>query len=250
MRFVYQYRTSDNEVHFGEIVAADRDSAYRELKGRGVKPSRLDEAHGFFNKLFGKGKRWIAICLLAILFIITAWSLRVAKTEIAEANQIERATPRHQIYGDPAVVSRFDTWQGLAEIFGDNEGFIELAAYAQPGKIADMSRRPVQKLSIEDQLRSALTNSLEVASTDAREILELKQIVNGMLDELVAYLENGNGNCRTFKRRLEERAREEMLIFNRVKSELEGERDVEVWDAKNEGLRTLGLPTIPIPDGY
>ena len=60
VRFVYQYRTHDNAVRSGEVSAADRDAAYRALKEKGIRPSRLEEAPGLANKIFGKGKRWIA----------------------------------------------------------------------------------------------------------------------------------------------------------------------------------------------
>ena len=57
MKFIYQYRTSDNEVKRGEIVAPDREAAFQLLRAQGIKPARLEEAPGVFNKLFGKGKR-------------------------------------------------------------------------------------------------------------------------------------------------------------------------------------------------
>lgn len=66
MKFVYEYRTSDNALHHGSVAAADRDAAFAALKARGVRPARLVEAPGFLNKLFGKGKRWIAIAVLSV----------------------------------------------------------------------------------------------------------------------------------------------------------------------------------------
>ena len=66
MKFVYEYRTSDNELHHGSIAAADRDAAFASLKARGVRPARLVEAPGVLNKLLGKGKRWIAIAVLSV----------------------------------------------------------------------------------------------------------------------------------------------------------------------------------------
>lgn len=75
MKFVYEYRTSDNVRHNATVSAPDRDAAFARLKARGIRPSRLEDAPGFFNKLFGKGKRWIAIAVLTILLALTAVTL-------------------------------------------------------------------------------------------------------------------------------------------------------------------------------
>ena len=69
MKFVYEYRTSDNALHSGRIAALDRDAAFAALKARGIRPARLVEAPGLVNKVFGKGKRWIAIVALSVAAI-------------------------------------------------------------------------------------------------------------------------------------------------------------------------------------
>ena len=80
MKFIYQYRTPDNVQHEGTICAATKDAAYDQLRARGVRPGRMVEAPGLFNKLFGKGKRWIAIgalggtCLALGFFIFVAFA--------------------------------------------------------------------------------------------------------------------------------------------------------------------------------
>ena len=40
----------------------------------------------------------------------------------------------------------------------------------------------------------------------------------------------------------------EMQIYDRTKRELEKEQSPEIWEQKNEALRTLGLRTIPLPE--
>lgn len=65
MRFNYEYRTSANELKNGSICASTRERVFVELRTRGIRPCRVVEAPGFFNKLFGKGKRWLAIGVLA-----------------------------------------------------------------------------------------------------------------------------------------------------------------------------------------
>ena len=84
----------------------------------------------------------------------------------------------------------------------------------------------------------AAEKDIEVADADSREVRELKQIVNGMREEMREYLANGNGTPRSYWRRLNERTRRE----------LENEKSPEVWDEKNAALRRLGLRTIPTPN--
>ena len=70
MKFLYEYRTSDNIKHSASICASSQEAAYAALKKQGIKPCRFAEAPGIFNKVFGKGKRWIAIIILSIVCIV------------------------------------------------------------------------------------------------------------------------------------------------------------------------------------
>ena len=90
----------------------------------------------------------------------------------------------------------------------------------------------------------ASEHDLEINADDTREVRELKQIVNGIRQELRDYLANGNGTPRSFWRRLNERTVQEMQIYERTRRELEQEKNSSVWEAKNEALRRLGLRTI------
>jgi hypothetical protein len=94
----------------------------------------------------------------------------------------------------------------------------------------------------------AADKDIQIAAEDSREVRELKQIVNGMRDEMRAYLANGNGTPRSYWRRLNERTLSEMQIYDRTKRELEKEQSPEIWEQKNEALRRLGLRTIPFPN--
>ena len=98
--------------------------------------------------------------------------------------------------------------------------------------------------------KSALSRQHDLAflPDDTREVRELKQIVNGMRDEMRGYLANGNGTPRSYWRRLNERTAQEMQIFERTRRELEGEKSEEVWERKNDALRRLGLRTITSPN--
>ena len=136
------------------------------------------------------------------------------------------------------------------------EGDRLLAVFAQPGRLMCAKGTNPRKLSANAaaqfadyaQNELAADKDILINADDPREIRELKQIVNGMRDEMRSYLANGNGTPRSYWRRLNERTLEELRIYDRTKRELENERSSEVWEQKNEALRTLGLRTIPLPN--
>ena len=234
MKFLYEYRTSDNAKHNGVIRAADREAAYALLKKQGIKPSRFSEAPGVFNKLFGKGKRWIAIGVLGAACVVLTVIIRSPPATPPAATSL----PRHQIYGDSAWVEMCEA-TGYANVFS-GAGERLLARFAQPGVAA----RPPRSFD-PGELVAALDRRCEVLPTDTREVRELKLVVEGMKDELRDYLADGVGTPATYVERLKERQAEECAIVERVRRELETESNGYVRSMKNEELRMRGLPTIP-----
>ena len=163
------------------------------------------------------------------------------------------ASPRHQIYGDPAVMEAFERGD-----FGDalpRDGDRLLGVFAQPGRYMcakGASTRylaPMTATNFENYASHelAVEKDIEIADADSREVRELKQIVNGMREEMREYLANGNGTPRSYWRRLNERTTSEMQIYERTRRELENESSPETWESKNEALRRIGLRTIPNP---
>ena len=124
-----------------------------------------------------------------------------------------------------------------------------LAWFAQPGKLmcpkGTDPRRCAADFASAYCDKTGQTTFVNLKEADPREVRELKQIVNGMRQELRAYLANGNGTPRSYWRRLIERTQEEMRIYERTRRELENEKNAAVWEQKNEALRRLGLRTIP-----
>ena len=163
------------------------------------------------------------------------------------------SSPRHQIYGDPAIMEGLE--RGNFSDVLPRDGDRLLAIFAQPGKLmcakgADPRRLDeVTAILFADYAKSLLRSEydLPILPEDPREVQELKQIVNGMRDEMREYLANGNGNVRSYWRRLNERTLSEMRIYERTRRELEKETSPAVWEQKNEALRRLGLLTIPNP---
>ena len=232
---------------------------------------------------------------------------------LADADKGAGASPRHQIYGDPAFMETLERGD-----FGDilpRAGDRFLAVFAQPGKYMmpkDADARDIENIAsvffgerqengggdnkrtttsvgvggqqqaydnkrgglrgtatsggqqarggaqradgfgmeaFEAYARSELAAEKDIAIQDAdsREVRELKQIVNGMREEMREYLANGNGTPRSYWRRLNERTAEEMQIYGRIRRELENETSEETREKKNAALRRLGLRTIPGP---
>lgn len=244
MKFTYQYRTSDNAVHSGTISASSRDVAFNRLKSRGFKPFSLVEDTGFFNVLFGKGKRWIAICLLSVAALML---LRIILNPHSFVADSALSQPRHQIYGDPALMEEWgDTVYSTALV---DRGECILAVYAQPGGYVGWRGGNATNtfFTADDVAAIELTKDVPVSigDDDSRELRELKAILVGMKDELRNYLSDGVGTARSYLDRLEERRIAEVAVYEQVAHELADESDETVREARNESLRALGLRTVP-----
>lgn len=249
MKFRYQYRTKDNEIRCGEIAAADRNAAYAALKAQGIKPARMDEAPGVFNKVFGKGKRWLVIAALGALCVVLWLYLRNTERDLVEATRIDESVPRHQIYGDPEMVAKFATYEGLKSVLAD-DGDALIACFAQPGKIAEFPKN----LDFVALLDMATNGRQEIRPDDTREIREIKQIVNWIRAEMIDYVDNpSDARNRTTKlkayfQRLQQRVSEEDRIYQMTEKELLQGVSEEIVSERNAKLRRLGLPTIVVDE--
>lgn len=236
MKYIFQYRTKDNACHSGVIDAASRDSVYEKLRAKGLKPFGVVEAPGVFNKLFGKGKRWIAIAVLGVVAVI-AMNAAVDGRRLAAA-AAPTVSARHQIYGDPAIMDELE-YSGYGKAF-DVAGERFLASFAQPGVIS--VRRPKVEPG---ELVESLKHEIVFNRDDPREVRELKAIVNGMKVELRDYLTSGD--VADYIALLDERQQEEAAMYALFEKELENDKREEVWERKNNELRAMGLRTVPKP---
>lgn len=238
--------------------AGSREAVFAALRARGIKAIKVTAADG--SKANGElrgVRRRVVVALVALAALVAGVVAYLGGERTGAADATERvppATPRHQIYGDPAVVGAFERGD-----FGDalpRDGDRLLAVFAQPGKLmcakgADprrLSTDEMQTLSNYAMAELSVAKDVVIAETDSREARELKQIVNGMREELREYLANGNGTPRSYWRRLNERTMQEMQIYERTRRELERESSEAVWEQKNDALRRLGLRTIPNPN--
>ena len=260
MKYTYAYKTSDGVRHEDSMNAASREEVFTELRKRGIKAIKVVAADGSKanGEVRGVRKRAVAalVALAALVVGVVAYFGGTRTAAVVAANSAT-SSPRHQIYGDPAIMEPIERgdFGGILPREGDKM----LAIFAQPGKLmcargvnprrwvtVNGERGTVFEAYAKNEL--AANKDIQIAAEDSREVRELKQIVNGIREEMRGYLANGNGTPRSFWRRLNERTLEEMRIYDRTKRELENEKSSVVWEEKNEALRTLGLRTIPLPE--
>lgn len=236
MRFEYEYRTSDNVPHCGTLSAATRDAAYAVLRARGIRPSAVREAPGVWNKVFGRGKRWLLIVvLLAIVGVLTAMLLRTRGI-----GGDDRFADRAQVYGDPWALRHVGA-NGWAEVF-ESEGDRYLARHAVPGvECGCGSARADTKLA--DILVRELSVYAVPRTDELVEVAQVKRMVNGMKREIAKYLSDG-GTIAKYMQRLEIRQRAEMGIVREARRTLKSTQDAAEWRKTNLKLRSMGLPMV------
>ena len=257
MKYTYAYKTSDGVRHEDSMNAASREEVFAELRKRGIKAIKVVAADGSKANGEVRGVRKRAVAALVALAAVCAGVIAYfggTRTAAVTAANSAAVSPRHQIYGDPAIMESLERGDFTAAL--SREGDRLLAVFAQPGKLMCakgtnprlLSKNAAEQFAAYAKNELAAGMDIVISADDPREIRELKQIVNGMRDEMRAYLANGNGTPRSFWRRLNERTLSEMQIYERTRRELEKEARPEIWEQKNESLRILGLRTIPAPN--
>lgn len=256
MKYIFAYKTSDGVRHEDSLDAESRDEVFQVLRGRGIRPIKVVAADGSKanGEIRGLRKRAVfALVALAALVAGVVAYLGGERTGAATAANSAASAPRHQIYGDPAIMEGLERGDFAAVL--PRAGDQMLAVFAQPGKLMcakgtnprllDATMEAAFTVYAKDEL--AADHDIAIDAGEERELRELKQILNGMREEMRYYLANGNGTPRSFWRRLNERTAQEMQIYERTRRELEKETSEDVWEQKNDALRRLGLRTIPNP---
>ena len=238
------------------MSASSREEVFTVLRGKGIKAIKVTAADGSKanGEMRGLRKRAVAalVALVALGVGVVAY-FGGERTGAATASSSAASAPRHQIYGDPAIMEGLERGDFAAVL--PRTGDQMLAVFAQPGKLMcakganprliDATMEAAFGAYAKDEL--AAKRDIAIDAGEERELRELKQIINGMREEMREYLANGNGTPRSFWRRLNERTAQEMQIYERTRRELEKETSEEVWEQKNDALRRLGLRTIPNP---
>ena len=253
MKFVYEYRTSDNVRHDGVIAAANREAAFAALKAKGIRPGVVAEAPGFFNKLFGKGKRWIAIVVLCFSLVGVGVYVYIDALRMAPIEDRMESSVRRQIIGDAAVIEK-GVRTGWSDVF-TLEGDRFLASFAVPGVPAAIRYTTEEKLK--EALSSTSTASLmnpasTAGSFEARQVVA---IVAGMKREINDLVASG-WTLREVGTALAKRQDREIGYYDRATNEVENARAsgmsfqelLDFWEQKNNELRNLGIRLVPMPE--
>ena len=245
MKFLYEYRTRDNVGHSGMIDAPDKDAAFAMLKAQGIRASRMTIAPGFFNNLFGRGKRWTAIAVLGVLCVVLTVLVLGRTSAPTESLAPFDDTTRRQVIGDAAVIEK-GIRTGWADVFA-LEGDRFLASFAIPGVPAG------QRSTTEDEIKKALDHS--TANAEGIEARQIVAMVEGMKRELRAFLEKG-GTISAYGRKLVQRQEQEIGYYTRAKREIDaaaasGMSQVELerlWERRNSALRAMGVKLVAMPE--
>lgn len=256
MKYTYAYKTSDGIRHEDSMDASSREEVFAALRRKGIKAIKVVAGDGSRanGELHGVRKRVVFVLVVAAAIAAAVVATYMSRKTLPAASPPVNSSPRHQIYGDPAVMEGLDKGEFATVL--PRQGDRMLAMFAQPGRYMCAKGADPRSLSGTDakvfaeyaEKELSVDHDLQIAAGDSREFRELKQIVNGMRDEMRGYLANGNGTPRSFWRRLNERTAEEMRIYARVANELKNETSHEAWEEKNSALRRLGLRTIPNPN--
>lgn len=248
MKFGYSYKTSDGVRHEAVFEAKTKEDVFSALRTKGIKPIKVWPIHSRFHvRKSVVVILFLAVSLLVSLFFVfrkTPLEPHVLEELGFVRKEVVNSSPRHQIYGDPALMEQLES-DGYRSVLSE-PGDRFLAAYAIPGK--SISKDGLQPVAVVRQhIESVVGKNFEIIEEGAAEIRELKLILNGMKQELREYLSDGVGTIDTYVMRLRERQEEEMRIYERVRRELESVTDVKLREERNAALRAMGLRTIPRP---
>lgn len=235
MKYTYYYQTKDNENRTGEIKARDRADAYTQLRKQGIRPYRVvgDDPVNW--------RPWaIGGLVLVLLAGMTAFGISYFMGDAARHELIGR----RQITGDAKYLMEraVDAWEGVFETHLDRY----LAAYAQPGDGMIPLEASVDDL---ERFRKELDIPLSRSSRDRDEVVQLKDIVEKLREEMRAYLDNG-GTVREYLDFLEERQQSERNIRHQeflAVRKAPVERRHRVWLEANLRLKGMNLPPLPEP---
>ena len=136
MKYTYAYKTSDGIRHEDSMNASSREEVFAELRRRGIKAIKVVAADGSKANGEVRGVRKRAVAVLVALAAVCAGVVAYfggTRTAAVVAANSAISSPRHQIYGDPAIMEPIERGD-----FGDilsREGDKMLAIFAQPGKL-------------------------------------------------------------------------------------------------------------------
>ncbi len=252
MKYTFAYKTSDGVRHEDVMNAASREEVFTALRARGIRAIKVVAADGSKanGEVHGVRKRVVAVivALVGVSVGVVAWFVgsRASVGTVNGLASFETATTRRQVIGDIAIVEK-GIRTGWADIF-ENEGERFLASFAIPGVKAG------QRNTTLEEITASLSRSILVNENDSIEARQIKAMVEGMKAEARKYIAAG-GTAIQYGKRLIERQKAEIAVFNRVKTEIEAakfqmpqDQFEQFSEERNDELRNLGIKPVVIEE--
>ena len=135
MKYTYAYKTSDGVRHEDSMNAASREEVFAELRKKGIKAIKVVAADGSKanGEVRGVRKRIVAVIVTIAALCVGIVSYFGGTRTAAVQGTNSTISPRHQIYGDPAIMEALERGDFSAAL--SREGDRLLAVFAQPGKL-------------------------------------------------------------------------------------------------------------------
>lgn len=248
MKYLYAYKSSDGVRHELSMDAESREAVFAALRQKGIKAIKVIAADGSKanGELRGVRKRTVFCVALITIALTSSVAFLVFRNEDGATSIVDvDSTMRRQVIGDVAIIEK-GIRTAWSNVFAD-EGERFLAAFAVPGYAASL--REVK----ESAVLEALTRRILPERDDSLEARQVKQIVEGLKDELRRFLAAG-GSVKSYSRRLLRRQEEELRYRYLVEKELESAfRNKspgieELWERRNDVLRQMGIRPVPFPE--
>ena len=220
MKFSYSYRSSDGQVHVGEMSASEREDVFTNLRARGIRPIKVfpverdsPSRRRLIALVFGIG---LGLAVLGSMVFFSnsrrdqspaTWRQENSATanppifhreqrrgvespavEVKLGPRIAKARARKQISGLPLAP---DELCALFNRVFSHPSESWLARFAQPGVFIPDSKDDDIQGVLEDDLVDALEDAIVILPDDSQEIVDVKRIVAGLKEEISLLLTSG-----------------------------------------------------------
>ena len=255
-RFVYYWKTSNNDRHTGEIDAPDREAAFAMLRERGIRAIKVEPKGWETGKGYPGVKKRI-VTLIAVTAAVcggmVAWLATDKNTREklnAKRESIGIATPVVEVkLGERVALPHPRRYiKSLADGLSSVTCFVHasenyLARFAMPG--IDCGTLPDEPTELVGDFCDALGHDIIIHPNDSPDIAELKRIVAGLKDEAELYLRIGSG-IKDFFKFVRHRQKMESDCRQRLLEEvlMDGDNRQERLKETNEILAAMGLAPI------
>jgi hypothetical protein len=220
MKYTYEYKTSDEVRHEALMNAASREEVFTALRAKGIKAIKEIAADG--SKANGE-VRDVRKCVVSILLALIALGVDICAylggahlgVSPVSGTTLQTDQSRRQIIGDTAIIEK-RIMSGRSDVF-DLEGERFLASIPISGVKAG------QRNTSEKEFTTALQSQREFNSDNSPEVRQIKAMAEGIKKEARRYLAAG-GSAVKYGKRLTEYQDIEIVIYNRIKADLEKTR--------------------------